>query len=96
MEREDLSGAVNLAAPNPLPKRDFMRTLREVCGVRAGLPAKRWMLELAALVRRTETELLLKSRRVVPARLMGSGFTFDFPSWPEAARDLCDTGSPRW
>jgi uncharacterized protein len=47
------------------------------------------MLELGAIPMRTETELILKSRRVIPGRLLGSGFTFDFPRWPEAAADLC-------
>lgn len=47
------------------------------------------MLELGAILMRTETELILKSRRVVPARLLEQGFVFRFPSWPEAAKDLC-------
>jgi uncharacterized protein (TIGR01777 family) len=87
--REDLSGPVNLAAPAPLPNREFMADLRRAAGVRIGLPATRWMLELGAIPMRTETELILKSRRVVPGRLLASGFTFEFPSWPAAANDLC-------
>jgi hypothetical protein len=47
------------------------------------------MLEAGALVLRTETELLLKSRRVVPGRLLDAGFDFRYPTWPEAARELC-------
>lgn len=54
-----------------------------------GLPATKWMLEIGAFLLRTETELVLKSRRVVPGRLLKSGFAFQFPTWPEAARDLC-------
>jgi uncharacterized protein (TIGR01777 family) len=92
VEHEELSGPVNLAAPNPLPNADFMRALREAWGARVGLPATRWMLEIGAVYLRTETELILKSRRVAPARLLDSGFRFQFPDWPEAARDLCD----RW
>ncbi|HXH40424.1 MAG TPA: TIGR01777 family oxidoreductase [Thermoanaerobaculia bacterium] len=88
--RDDLPGVVNLAAPEPLPNADFMRALREACGVRVGLPATRWMLALGAWALRSETELILKSRRVVPARLLQRGFEFAYPSWPEAARDLCD------
>jgi len=86
--RDDLAGAVNLAAPAPLPHRDFMAALREAAGVRVALPAAKWMAEVGALFLRTNTELLLKSRRVVPGRLAAAGFAFDFPSWPEAARDL--------
>jgi uncharacterized protein (TIGR01777 family) len=87
--RDDLSGPVNVCAPAPLPNAEFMRLLRAAWGTRLGLPASRWMLELGAIAMRTETELVLKSRRVVPGRLLGAGFTFDFPNWGEAARDLC-------
>jgi hypothetical protein len=88
MEHEELAGPVNLAAPHPLPHRDFMTALRAAYGRKVGLPATRWMLELGAVVLRTDTELLLKSRRVVPGRLLEAGFTFQFPTWPEAAVDL--------
>jgi uncharacterized protein len=94
----DLAGPVNVAAPEPVPNAQFMRILRETWGIHAGLPASKWMLELGALVLGTETELVLKSRRVVPGRLLSAGFRFDFPTWPEAAADLCrrwrDQGSP--
>lgn len=90
LDREDLAGPVNLAAPDPRPYGDFMRTLRRAVGVPLGLPATRWMAELGALVIRSDTELLLKSRRVVPARLLDAGFTFDHPRWPEAAGELAD------
>lgn len=86
--RDDVRGAVNVAAPAPLPNADFMRALREAAGVPIGLPAARWMLELGAVAMRTETELILKSRRVVPGRLLAEGFVFEHPEWPEAARDL--------
>ncbi|HVH13546.1 MAG TPA: TIGR01777 family oxidoreductase [Longimicrobium sp.] len=88
LEREDVEGAVNLAAPEPLPQREFMRALRAAAGVPIGLSATRWMVEIAAAVHRTDSELLLKSRRVTPARLLDAGFRFDFPAWPAAARDL--------
>ena len=89
IERDELAGAINLAAPNPLPNAEFMRALREAWGVRVGLPATRLMLEAGAFLLRSETELILKSRRVVPRTLLESGFEFHFPAWPEAARDLC-------
>ena len=57
--------------------------------MRVGLPASRWMLEIGACCMRTETELVLKSRRVVPGRLLAGGFAFDYPEWPAAARELC-------
>jgi uncharacterized protein (TIGR01777 family) len=83
-----LAGPVNLAAPGPVRQRDFMRELRAAWGVPVGLPATRWMAELGALVIRTDTELLLKSRRVVPGLLTAAGFEFRHGTWPEAARDL--------
>jgi uncharacterized protein (TIGR01777 family) len=88
MAHEELDGPVNLAAPAPLPNREFMRALRQAWGTRVGLPASRPMLELGAWFLRTETELILKSRQVVPGRLLRAGFEFQFPEWPEAARDL--------
>ena len=85
---DGLAGVVNVSSPNPLPQEDFMRTLRRAAGVRVGLPALKWMLEFGAMVMGTETELILKSRRVVPARLVESGFAFTYPEWPGAALDL--------
>lgn len=88
IEREDFSDAVNLASPNPLPNREFMKALREAWGVRIGLPAPAWMLEIGTFLLRSESELVLKSRRVVPGRLLAAHFEFLFPEWPTAAREL--------
>jgi uncharacterized protein (TIGR01777 family) len=88
IDRDDINGTVNLASPNPLPNAEFMRDLRAAAGMRFGLPASEWMLELGAIFMRTETELILKSRRVVPGRLLESGFQFKFPAWREASRAL--------
>lgn len=85
---DEIEGPVNLAAPRPLPNRKFMEALREAWDRPNGVPAPRPLLELAALILRTESELVLKSRRVVPARLLDAGFDFQFPTWPEAAADL--------
>jgi uncharacterized protein len=90
IEHEELSGAVNLASPYPLPNAEFMAALRAAWGVPLGLPAVRWMLEISTFIMRTESELVLKSRRVVPRHLVESGFQFEFSRWPEAARDLCE------
>ncbi|MGB7846512.1 MAG: TIGR01777 family oxidoreductase [Candidatus Acidiferrum sp.] len=88
IQREQIMGAVNLAAPVPLPNHEFMSDLRDAWGIRIGLPAGQWMLAVGAILLRTETELLLKSRRVVPGILQGDGFEFRHPEWPAAARDL--------
>ena len=92
IEHEALEGPVNLAAPNPLTNAEFMRALRSAWGMPFGLPATEWMLELGACILRSETELILKSRRVIPSKLVQSGFTFQFPTWPDAARELAQ----RW
>lgn len=88
-ERNDISGVVNVCSPNPLPNREFMAELRRAWGIALGLPASKWLLEIGALARRTETELILKSRRVVPGLLLREGFSFLHPEWSEAARELC-------
>jgi uncharacterized protein len=94
--REDFGGPVNIASPNPLPNAEFMRELRRAArttlggiGPRLALPATAWMLEAGAVFMRTQTELILKSRRVVPGRLLASGFSFALPRWPDAALELC-------
>jgi uncharacterized protein (TIGR01777 family) len=92
IDHAELEGPVNLAAPNPVPNAEFMRALRAAWGIRFGLPAPKWMLEIGAFLMRTETELVLKSRRVVPGRLLQSGFVFQFPTWAAAASNL----SCRW
>ncbi len=86
---DKVDGAVNLASPHPLPNREFMAALRRAWGTNIGLRSAAWMLEMGAIFLRTETELVLKSRRVIPGRLLQEGFSFTYPDWPEAARELC-------
>jgi NAD dependent epimerase/dehydratase family enzyme len=92
IEHDYIDGLVNLCSPNPLPNAEFMAALRDAWGTRVGLRASRWMLEIGAVLMRTETELVLKSRRVVPTRQLKDGFIFQFPEWRDAARNLCE----RW
>lgn len=88
LAHNELTGGVNVAAPNPVTNRDMMRALRRVCDVPIGLPAARWMLEIGAFFMRTETELMLKSRRAVPGKLLANGFEFQFSEFEQAAQDL--------
>jgi hypothetical protein len=88
IEHEEMEGAVNMVAPNPVPNREFMAALREAWDVPNGLPAPAPLMEIGAFLMRTESELVLKSRRVVPGRLLEAGFRFEFPEWGEAAADL--------
>jgi NAD dependent epimerase/dehydratase family enzyme len=93
ISHEELSGPVNVASPSPVPNRHFMRCLRQAwCTQYVGIPASEWMLEIGAMVVRTETELILKSRRVLPRRLLNAGFEFHFPNWRAASKDLVE----RW
>ena len=84
----EISGPVNFTVPNPLPNWEFMADLRRAWGRSVGLPAYKWMLEIGAVFLRTETELILKSRRAAPTVLTRAGFEFTFPTWPQAAQDL--------
>ncbi len=88
IESGDIDGPVNIAAPNPLPNREFMQALRDAWDMPNGLPAPWPLLEIGTFLMRTESELVLKSRRVVPRRLLEAGFLFEFRNWQEAADDL--------
>jgi hypothetical protein len=88
IEREELDGPFNIAAPNPLTNREFMAALRLAWDAPNGLPAPSLAIKLGAIFLRTEPELVLQSCRVVPGRLLDAGFDFQFPQWSEAAEDL--------
>ncbi|MGD0910814.1 MAG: TIGR01777 family oxidoreductase [Terracidiphilus sp.] len=88
IENEAFEGPVNLASPNPIPNREFMAALRDAWDMPNGFPAPAPLIQLGAILLRTEPELVLKSRRVIPGRLMDAGFEFEFPEWAEAANDL--------
>ncbi len=68
--------------------RGFLRAIREAWGTRIGLPTTSWMIEIGTFLMRTESELILKSRQVVPGRLLAAGFQFIYPHWLKAAKDL--------
>jgi uncharacterized protein len=88
LSHQELSGPVNVTAPSPVTNAEMMRCMRDVCGIPIGLPASGWMLEVGAFLMRTETELILKSRRVVPGRLLKSGFEFRFSDIRHAFENL--------
>ncbi|MEW1976567.1 DUF1731 domain-containing protein [Microbacterium profundi] len=85
-DHPELEGPVNAAAPHPVDNTTFMATVRRVLGVRIGPPMPRWMLELGAIGIRTETELILKSRWVLPEKLTDAGFEFTYPTLEPAVR----------
>ncbi|MGE5834593.1 MAG: TIGR01777 family oxidoreductase, partial [Acidobacteriota bacterium] len=88
IDHEEIEGPVNISSPHPLPYREFMRALREASGIPVGLASPTWMLKVGAVLMQTETELVLKSRRVVPGRLLEAGFAFKYADWPAAVSDL--------
>ena len=88
MNHPELSGVINVCAPTPLTNSEMMENLRDLCGRKFGLPATRLMLEIGAFLLRTETELIIKSRRVIPRRLLDSGFHFAYNDFRSAAIDL--------
>lgn len=93
IEAQSLTGPVNICSPCPVPNKYFMRCLRHAwCTMYVGLPAPEWLLSIGAMLLNTETELVLKSRRVVPGRMLAAGFEFHFPNWRGASQDLVD----RW
>jgi len=88
IEHDEIAGPVNVSAPEPVTNRELMRVLRGTFGVPFGLPATEWILEIGAWLLRTETELVIKSRRVVPGRLLARGFEFEYPLLVFAVREI--------
>ncbi|MFS0671835.1 TIGR01777 family oxidoreductase [Ornithinibacillus sp. 179-J 7C1 HS] len=87
-ERKYLEGAFNCSAPNPVSNKEFMASLRNVLDKKIGIPSPKWLLEIGAFIIRTETELVLKSRWVVPDRLKQEGFDFTFETVEDAFQDI--------
>jgi len=89
-DHDELEGIFNISSPCPVTNREFMATLRKVTGHRIGLPAPAWLLKAGAAVIGTETELVLKSRWVLPTRLSGTGFTFKYAEPLHALKDIVE------
>lgn len=89
-DHPEIDGPVNAASPNPVDNTTFMSTVRELLGVRFGPPMPRWMLEIGAIGIRTETELILKSRWVLPETLAAAGYEFRYPTLEPALRESFD------
>ena len=85
---ESLNGAINISSPNPINNDNFMRSLRDAIHMPFGIPIPSWLLEIGAILIRTETELILKSRWVIPKRLLNAGFKFKYSKIDEAFADL--------
>ena len=88
LQNDAIKGPVNLCSPHPISQGEFMKTLRETIGVKFGLPAAKWMIELSSYFIGIDSELSLKSRYVIPKVLMNNKYSFQFPDWKGAAEDL--------
>lgn len=88
IEHPETSGVYNVTSPQPIPNSEVMRELRSALHVPFGLPLPQWLLEMGAFLIRTETELILKSRRVIPRKLEEAGYTFQFGNIQDALKDL--------
>lgn len=87
-ENKNIKGVYNCSSPNPLPNKDFMATLRKVCGYKIGLPAYTWMLKIGSAIIGTEPELILKSRWVIPSKALQAGFSFKYPLLENALEEI--------
>ena len=90
INNESISGVINVTAPNPIKNRDFMMLLRKLLKIPFGLPQPQWLLELGSFFMRTETELLLKSRYVIPEKLQKMGYKFQYPHIKQALTQLLE------
>jgi uncharacterized protein len=90
INKADASGTFNLTAPIPIANSHFMKVLRKAMGIPFGIPMPVWLLEFGAAIINTETELILKSRRVIPKRLLDAGYTFSYSTVEKALADLCE------
>jgi uncharacterized protein (TIGR01777 family) len=88
IDSENMSGVINVTAPNPLSNEEFMMKLRKEMKIPFGLNAPVWQLEIASIFLKTETELLLKSRNVYPEKLIKNGFEFSYPNIESAFKNL--------
>jgi uncharacterized protein (TIGR01777 family) len=88
INHEDLNGVFNCSSPNPVTNEALMQSLRKALNIKLGLPSPEWLLKMGAVLIRTETELILKSRWVVPDRLLKSGYSFSYPLVHEALEEI--------
>ena len=88
IKNKNISGPVNFCSPQPLSQKELMKTLRESVGIKIGLPAPKWLIELSSYLIQVDSELSLKSRFVIPKVLNESEFKFQFPDWRSASKHL--------
>src|SRR5690606_7485749 len=87
-EHEELEGVFNCSSPHPITNYELMHQLRKEMNVKVGLPTPKWMLEMGAILIRTESELVLKSRWVIPERLEKAGYEFKYSQIDKALQQI--------
>ena len=87
-EHKEMEGIYNCSSPHPVSNKNFMDTLRRITNTKLGLPAYKWMMKFGAALIGTEAELVLKSRWVVPTKILETGFTFKYPLLEEALKEI--------
>jgi uncharacterized protein (TIGR01777 family) len=90
-DKEELNGVFNCSSPDPVSNRELMEQFRKAMHVKFGLPSPKWLLHLGAFLIRTEPELILKSRWVIPERLERAGYTFKFNKIDQALQQILNT-----
>ena len=93
IEHPEMNGAINAVSPKPVPNAEQMRIIRKAYGMPFGLPAPAWLLEIGSLLIGTETELILKSRWVLPKRLLDAGYKFKYPGMRKAVEECLGVSS---
>jgi uncharacterized protein (TIGR01777 family) len=85
---KEITDVINIVSPEPIRNIDFMQKLRKAVGFPFGIPMNKFFLEIGSFIIRTETELVLKSRNVVPKRLLENEFQFKFDTLEKALQNL--------
>lgn len=85
---KEMIGVVNIVSPKPIQNKDFMSELRKSLKMPIGIPTPKPILKIGAKIIGTETELVLKSRNVIPERLQENGFEFEFDTLEKAFKNL--------
>lgn len=88
MENKNTSGVYNCTSPTPICNEFFMKKIRESFGVSFGLPSTKWIIEIGTFLLRSESELVLKSRKVVPRKLLDEGFAFNFEELNKTLKNI--------
>lgn len=86
--QKEITGLINIVSPQPITNSDFMMKLRKAIRIPFGIPMNSFLLEIGSFFIRTETELVLKSRNVIPKKLMDNGFQFEFSNFEKALKNL--------